>query len=521
MRLPRCGLLLLLSSVAVAWPGDHLTDSGHGAVASASPQQPAPVHGGRLVRVLSTGPDSLDPARAVASETDRILANIYEGLVGADTAGRIVPRLAERFEVAPDGLTYTFHLRRGVKFHNGRELVADDVKFTFERLMAPETRYKRMGDWQAVQAVEVLDPHTVVIRLKEPYSPFLAALADPGASIVPREAVATLATAPVGTGPFRFVEWVQESHVRLRRFDGYWDAPGPYLDEVIFRFVPDPAAALAAFLAGDADVVGISPDQVPLLRAPGARPSRLVSGPANVVQVLALNQARPPWNKLEVRQAVAHAVNRQQLIEAVSQGRAKPLYSGLTPENAYYAALENPYPYDPVKARQLLTRAGYPDGLQATLVVPSVYELHVQTAQVLQQQLARAGIRLQIQLVDWARWLSEVYTGEQYDATIIGFTGKLDPHPELSRYHSRYPRNFVNFADPDYDRLVDEAVRTADFERRRELYARAQRILAEKLAAIFLVDPPMLVAVAADVYGWEIYPNYVDELRTVFRTGTR
>lgn len=521
MGLTRWRTAVFMVLLAVAWPGLQ-PGKGEAAVTGAvSRGQPPPARGGRLARVLSTGPDSLDPARAVASETDRILNNIYEGLVGVDARGRIVPRLAESFEVAPDGLAYTFHLRRGVRFHNGRPLAADDVKFSFERLMAPETRYKRIDEWRAVRSVETPDPQTVVIRLREPYAPFLAALADPSASVVPREAVATLATAPVGTGPFRFVEWVQESHLRLRRFEDYWDAPRPYLDEVVFRFIPDPAAAVTAFLAGDVDVVGVLPDQLPLLQSPGARPSRLVTGPANVVQVLALNHARPPWNKLEVRQAVAYAVDRQQLIDAVSQGRAVPLYSGLTPENEYFVPLDNPYPYDPARARELLARAGYPDGVRATLVVPSVYEFHVQTAQVLQQQLAKAGIRLQIQLVDWARWLSEVYAGEQYEATIIGFTGKLDPHPELLRYHSRYGRNFVNFSDPEYDRLVDEAVRTADLSRRRQLYARAQRVLAEKVAAVFLVDPQVLLAVAADVYGWEIYPNYVDDLRSVYRTGAR
>lgn len=518
MHLGRRGLWVAMAGLVVA---GCLGRAGGAASGSPEAVPPEPVHGGRLVRVLSTGPDSLDPAKAVASETDRILANLYDGLLGADEQGRLVPRLAERYEVSADGLTYTFFLRRGVRFHNGREMTSDDVRFTFERLLDPATRYKRAADWQAVQAVQTPDPYTVVVRLSRPYAPFLAALADPSASIVPREAVETLATRPVGTGPFRFVEWVQESHVRLRRFDGYWDAPRPYLDEVIFRFIPDPAAALAAFLAGDADVVDISPDRVALLQAPGARPSRVVSGPANVVQILALNQARSPWDQLPVRRAVAHAIDRRELISVISEGRAKPLYSGLTPENAYFVPLDDPYPHDPAEARRLLSEAGYPDGVRATLVVPSVYEFHVQTAQLIQQQLARVGIRLEIQLVDWARWLAEVYAGEQYDATIIGFTGKLDPHPELSRYHSSYARNFVNFADPDYDRVIDEAVRTADPQQRRELYAEAQRILADRLAAIFLVDPTLTLTVAADVHGWAIYPHYIDDLRTVYRASGR
>lgn len=474
-----------------------------------------------MVRVLPANPDTLDPARAVASETDRILNNVYEGLLAADSHGRIVPRLAQSYTISPDGLTYTFRLRRGVRFHNGREMTAGDVKFSFERLMAPETQYSRISDWKPVQSVEAPDPHTVVIRLKAPYAPFLAAVADPRASVVPQEAVPTLATRPVGTGPFRFVEWVQESHVRLRRFEGYWDGPRPYLDEVVFRFIPDPAAAVAAFLAGDVDVVGVEPQQLPLLQAPGARPARIVNAPTNLVQVLALNQARRPWDDLRVRQAVAHAIDRDQLIQAVAEGRATPLYSGLTPENGYYAPLSNPYPHDVAKARRLLGEAGYPNGVQATLVVPSVYEFHVLTAQVLQQQLARAGVRLQIQLVDWARWLSEVYAGENYDATIIGFTGKIDPHTELIRYHTRYGRNFVNFSDPEYDRLIDEAERAVGLEQRQTLYARAQQILAEKLAAIYLMDPQTLLALSTDVHGWEIYPNYVDDLRTVFRTAPR
>ncbi len=259
-------LFVALSSTVVAGcrpaPAQPTMAPGSGAsTAAPSPTPGTPQRGGTLVVAVAADPDGLDPHKTVAAATFQITRNIYDTLVQTDEKGRIVPDLALSWAPSADGLTWTFTLRQGVRFHNGRTMTAADVKYSFERLLAPETASPRAKDFAVIKSIAAPDDKTVVFELKSPSAAFLSNLAYGWAAIVPQEAAATLRDHPVGTGPFQFVEWVKDSHVALKRFDGYFLPGVPYLDAATFRVITDPAARMAALRAGEVDVIPELPAQ--------------------------------------------------------------------------------------------------------------------------------------------------------------------------------------------------------------------------------------------------------------------
>ena len=474
-----------------------------------------PQSGGHLVVGVPIEPDTFDPHKAVAAAAKEIDFNIYQGLVSFDTEGRIIPCLADSWNISEDGTVYTFRLREGVFFHNGRALTSDDVIYSLERIRDEATGYPL--SWpKNIEALTSWENGRIRIELKEPYAPFLSELAD--AAIIPAEAVASLAAKPVGTGPFRMVEWVTGQHVRLERFDDYWEAGLPYLDSVTFRIIPDPSTAIINLKAGAVHAIPrLSPDVAWEVEAsPGLK---LLQGPMNVVQLMALNQAREPFTDQRIRQVINYAIDKDLLIEGAAWGFGSKLGSNMSPVmEAYYTDLSDYYPYDPVKAKTLMAAAGYPDGFTVTLSLPASYDLHVKTGEMVAAMLAEVGIRAEIELVEWGTWLERIYTKRDYDMTIVGFTGKLDPHTVLSRYESDYARNFCNFRNREYDILIQEGLRITDVARRQEIYRRCQEILAEEAVAVYIMDPNDLVAMRENVSGWRYYPKYVDDMRYVHFT---
>jgi len=472
-----------------------------------------PSYGGHLVVAVPVDPDTFDPHKAVAAATEEIEFNIYQGLVSFDQEGRIIPCLAESWEVSEDGRVYTFLVRKGVLFHNGRELTASDVIFSLERVKDDATGFPLSWPKRMVE-IAAVDERTVRITLDEPYAPFLSELVD--AAIIPPEAAGDLATRPVGTGPFRMVEWVHGSHIELERFEDYWEEGVPYLDRVTFRIIPDPATAILNLKAGTIHVIPrLSADVAWDVEATAGL--KLIEGPMNAVQLMALNWDREPLSDKRVRQAINHAIDKDLLIEGAAWGYGTKLGSNMSPVmESYYVELSDFYQYDPQRAKALLAEAGYPNGFEVTLSLPSSYDLHVKTGEMVAAMLAEVGIRVRIELVEWGTWLDRIYTKRDYDMTIVGLTGKLDPHTVLSRYESSYARNFTNFRSDEYDKLIEEGLRSSDFARRQEIYRRCQEILAEEAAAVFIMDPSDLVAMRENVSGWRFYPKYVDDLRYVY-----
>jgi len=473
-----------------------------------------PSLGAGLVVAVSTEPPSLDPTTNAAAVIDFLLHhNLYENLVQVDAQGELHGQIAHSWEVSQDGLAYTFHLRPGVRFHDGTPCDAEAVRESFLRLLDPATAVPHPEYFGNITQVEVLDTLSVRFVLKEPDPAFLPTLALGDAVVTPVSA--DLSTRPVSTGPFRFSKWRPGDRLVLERNSDYYLPGIPKLDRVEFRFIPDPAAQLAALRAGDVDLVAeLAPEIAVGLKGDPA--FRVVSGPQNLVQILAVNTARPPFSELQVRQALAHAVDREEVIELVSFGFGTPIGSHIPPGTPYCADMTWLYPHDPDRARELLREAGYPDGFPATLTLPENYPFHVRTGEVIAAQLAQVGIRATIALVDWPTWLERVYAQADYDLTVIGHTWKLDPAPMLVGYGPDRPDYYFRrgWGDPELDQLLSLGESILDEEARRAIYTVCQYLIARDAVNVFIQDPHRILAMRGGVTGVEVYPLYVLDLTT-------
>jgi peptide/nickel transport system substrate-binding protein len=471
-----------------------------------------------LIVAVPDEPPSLDPTVNASAAIDQILQqNVYEGLVQVTPAGAIEPALADSFEISPDGRTYTFFLRKGVVFHDGSPFTADDVVATFLRDMAPGNAHPHPEYYTYVEKIEASDSYTVIFRMSQVDTSFLSLLALGDSVILPEEYPETLALHPIGTGPFRFLGWTMGESLRLERFSDYYLPYEGLIETVVFRFIPDSATAYAALLAGDVDLLAKVPAELAIGVADDQR-FVTIAGPQNLVQMMAINKERIPFSDLRVRQAMAHAVDRIAIIDGTMFGYGIPLGSHMTPASPYYVDLTGLYPHDLAVARRLLADAGYPDGFTATLTLPQNYEIHVRTGEILTDQLAQIGINLRIDVIEWGQWLSRVYGQADYDLTVIGHVGKLDPAAMLSDYGPGcegyyYRRGYRNAT---LDTLLEEGRRTVDETRRWEIYAQAQEIIARDVVNLFIQDPYQIFIARQGVQGLETYPIYLIDLTHLF-----
>jgi peptide/nickel transport system substrate-binding protein len=450
---------------------------------------------------VSTEPPGLDLTATPASATAAVVFyNIQEALVKVDRNGRLVPWLAERWHTT-DHRNYTFFLKRGVRFHHGRELKAADVRFVFERAMDPATRHPYPRYYEAIGDIIVRDDYTITFALKHVNPSFLLNLARQGSVIYPREAVDTLKSAPVGTGPFRFGEWVRGDRIVLVRNPDY-HVPGlPRLDRVVFRFIPDPNAALAALKAGDVDasLFGLGPEHVADLRR-DPRFTVIVGDTTNDV-IMAMNNSRKPYTDVRVRRAVTHAIDKAEVLKGAMFGMGKILGSNVDPLNPYYLDLAHAMPYDPARARKLLAEAGYPHGFETVLKVAPQYYYTVRTAEIIADQLARVGIKVRIEQIEWGQWLSRVFREADYDLTIIGHAESWD----IANYAN--PKYYFRYDSPRFQELYRKSEATLDDKVRRELYAQMQRLLVADAPVVFLYMHPRLAVAKKGVQGlWQHLP---------------
>ena len=458
-----------------------------------------PERGGSLTIAVSAEPPVMDPTASTSQEIARMLYdNVLQGLVKFNVRGQVVPALAESWSVAPDGLTYTFRLRRGVRFHDGSSFTARDVVFKFERARTPGSGHVQTQYYQDIDRIEAPDPYTVVFRLKQPNAELLFNLARPESVIGPAGRVQEQQTHPVGTGPFRFVAWDRGVGVRLERFDGYYVAGLPYLDRVTFRFLPDPNAQLAALRAGDIDVIGygLSPENAVTLRSDPR--FRVVAGGSTVEVVAGMNNSRPPFNDVRVRRAIQHAVNRDELVQGVMLGMGTKIGSHRSPVESCYVDLSNAYPYDPERARTLLREAGYGPGnpLRFTFTLPAPYEYARRLGEALAAQLARVGVEARLEVVEWSTWLSRVFRGADYQMTIIGHSEPND----VNIYAN--PNYYFRYDSPRFRSAYEEYLRTSDPQRACQLMEQLQRILVEDAVNVWLINLPSVAAMRREVTGW-------------------
>jgi len=457
---------------------------------------------------LATEPVTFDPLNPANTADGRsILFNVFEGLVRPDSTGALIPAVAESYSI--DGLVYTFTLREGIRFGNGRELRPADVVFSINT--AANAGFPGLG---RIERVEVSGPREVRITLSELDPEFLPYLT---VGIVPEDNPDRERN-PIGSGPFMIEHYAPQQFLRLARNPHYRINGVPALDRVTIVFVAGSDALITGLLGGNIDGASVTGAMLARLN-----PDNFDMFPwfSNTVQLLALNNARAPFNDIRVRQAINYAIDVPRIIETAFHGHGQPSGSPVIPglARAYDDSLRDPFPRDMDRARQLLSESGHPNGFSLEITVPSAFTMHVDTAQVIVHQLAQVGIRATIRLVDWGTWLSEVYRNRNYQATIISLDARtVSPRSFLFRYVSDSERNFINFNSPDFDRVFREALVEASEERRTALYREAQRIISENAASVFIQDILGFRVFARGRFGGVVnYPVFVMDFASMYR----
>ncbi|HZW48529.1 MAG TPA: ABC transporter substrate-binding protein [Bacillota bacterium] len=454
--------------------------------------------------------DSLDPHRSAATGTQEVMLNVFTGLISTTTQGEIVPDLAVSITPSDDLLTYTAVLRTDVVFHNGQTMTSADVKYSFDRLRGKTEDQKEAlsSTFNVISSIETPDAKTVIFHLSNIDVSFPSKLM---VAVIPKDSGPQQATQPIGAGPFKFVSYTPGVGLSIAKNEAYYGKL-PALDLVDFRIYTDSNTGFLALQTGEVDIMNITLDQ-----CSSVDPAKIniLETPQNMVQLMALNLDVPAFAKLQVRQALNYAVNKTEIITMLGPGSPQ-LDTNFSPLMASYynKDTEGYYSYDPAKAISLLAEAGESD-LQFTVKVPSVYKFHMDTALLIQAQLAAVGVTMVIEPIEWTTWLDEVYSQASYEATIIGLTGKLDPDAILGRYASDFNRNFYHYNSAAYDTLIAEARSTADVSTRKQLYAEAQMMLTTDAAALYIMDPCLYRAVNHRLSGLETYPIGFIDMKTV------
>ena len=475
-----------------------------------------PVKGGEItVGIAQDLDDSLDPHQTVAAGTREVLFNIFEGLVKPNSDGEMIPAVAEKYTLSEDGTTYTFTLREGVKFHNGQTVTAEDVVYSINRCAAvPEGQEKPLvAAFSAVKSVEALDEKTVAVTIAQRDLEFISYMT---AAIIPAD-YENQDTAPVGTGPFKFVSRTPQQDFVMERFEDYWGAPA-WLDKVTYKICENADALVMNLNGGSIDLCAhLTSAQASQLN----QNFQVLEGTMNLVQAIYLNNQAKPFDNQLVRQALCYAIDRQGIMDMVADGHGTAVGSSIYPAFTKYflPELVDKYPHDVAKAKELLAQAGYPDGFDMTISVPNNYQPHMDTAEVVAEQLREAGINVTIQPVEWSTWLDTIYNGRQVQATVVGVdAANMTARAMLERFTSDYGKNFINYNNPAYDALFQQAINAQDEATQTDLYKQMEAMLADTAANVYIQDLCDLVAMRQDLGGLKFYPIYVLDLSTVYLT---
>ncbi|MEM9268078.1 MAG: ABC transporter substrate-binding protein [Pseudomonadota bacterium] len=387
-------------------------------------------------------PPHLDPTGAAAAAIDEVVyANIYEGLTRFGADGAILPALAQSWEISEDGLSYVFTLRDGVTYHSGAEMTAADVKFSLDRARADDSTNAQKALFATIDSVNVVDDVTVEITLTAPTGALLFNLAWGDAVIVDESYTEAEKTEPNGTGPFKFLEWVKGDRIEIVRNPDYWGEPVA-LEAATFKFISDPTAAFAAMMAGDIDAFPVfpAPENLPQFEADPR--FNVIVGSTEGETILSTNNLQPPFDDVRVRKALAHAIDRQAIIDGAMFGYGTPIGTHFAPHNPAYVDLTAGSNYDPELAKQLLAEAGFADGFTTTLKLPPPSYAR-RGGEIIASQLRAVGIETEISNLEWAQWLEEVFRGKDYGLTIVSHTEPMD---------------IGIYARPDYYFQYDDAV---------------------------------------------------------------
>ena len=452
-------------------------------------------------------PPGLDPTAGAAAAIGEVTHyNIFEGLTKINEDFSVTPLLAEKWTFSPDLKTLSFTLRSDVKFQDGEPFSSKDVKFSFERYATKESTNKDEAFFASIESIETPDPTTVVLKFKEPSFEALFHLGFNTAVIIDAKSAADEATNPIGTGPYKLSSWTKGSSITLDRWDGYRDAAKVPIEHATFRFISDPAAAVAAMLAGDVDAFPRFANVQALDQFSKDPRFQVLVGGTEGKTILAVNNKRKPLDDVRVRRAIAYAIDRKAIIDGAQNGLGAPIGSHLTPNDPGYVDLTGMYPHDAAKAKALLKEAGVTTPLQLSLILPPPPYAR-QGGEIIAAQLAEVGIEAKIQDVEWAQWLSGVYKDKNYDLTIISHVEPLD----IGIYAN--PNYYFQYDSQAFRDIYAKVTAAPDLAAYKEALGEAQRKIAEDSVNAFLFQLSNVTVADSKLKGlWKNAPIFVNDL---------
>ena len=460
-----------------------------------------PQKGGSLVVCQPAEPPGLDPTGNTAAAIDRVVySNIYEGLIKVNENGEYVPGLATSWEVSEDGLTYTFHLRQGVTFHNGEPFNAEVAAWNLKRAMSEESVNPHPEYFRGIKNMATPDDQTLVLTLSSVDALFIPHLAEGDAVMLPMEGYEQAKSKPVGTGPFLFSKWVRGDRVEMVKNPDYWNPELPYLNAVTFKFIGDPSAQVAALKAGDIDIIGYvaAPESAMALEKDPR--FKVYAGSTTGEVIMSTNNQAEPFDDKLVRQAMAYAIDRQTVVDLVMFGYGTPIGSHWSPATPYYKDLTGKFPHDPGKAKALLAEAGYPDGFEAVIKLPAIYSYSKRAGEVIADMLGEVGIDLDIEIVEWGQWIERIFKKKEYQLTMIGHIEPWD----IGIYAN--PDYYFQYDSQEFRDTYAQALLASSEEAKTKWFGRCQEIIAEDAVNGYLFSAPSLPVMKAEVMNW--WKNY-------------
>ncbi len=462
-----------------------------------------------LGMVLEPAP-GLDPTVASAAAIGQVVHyNILEGLTKIHMDGSVTALLAESWSIDPDGKVYTFKLRKGVKFHDGEDFDASDVKFSFERAKAEgSTNKAKKAVFDNISRIDTPDPQTVILVLNQADGNFLFRMGENTAVILDPKSAATTATKPVGTGPFKLEDWKKGSSITLTRAETYRNPAAVRLKKAVFRFINDPAAQVAALLAGDIDAMPLFGAPQSLKQFQNDKRFSVEIGGTEGKTIVSINNRKKPFDDVRVRRAIAAAIDRKAVIDGAMEGFGAPIGSHMVPSDAGYLDLTKVNPYDPEKSKALLKEAGVATPLNVTLTLPPPQYAR-KGGEIVAAQLAKVGIVAKIENVEWAQWLSGPFKGN-FDLTIISHVEPLD----FDRYAD--PAYYWGYDSKAYRDLFAQYNGTADAKRRLKILGDLQKQLANDSVNAYLFQLPQFAVSRKPLKGlWTSSPIFATDLSAV------
>ncbi|MFK8075583.1 MAG: ABC transporter substrate-binding protein [Granulosicoccus sp.] len=455
-------------------------------------------------------PPNLDPTGGAAAAIDEVVyANIFEGLTRFGPDGSVKPALAASWSIENDGTRYVFSLQSGVTFHDGAAFSAEDVKFSVDRAMAEDSTNAQKGLFANIDSVEVIDDNTVAINLKQADGSLLFNLAWGDAIVLDSATAENTATQPVGTGPFVFDKWVQGDRIEIVKNDSYWGTPAK-LDKATFKFISEPTAAYAAILAGDLDAFPNYPAPENLAQLDADPRYSVVLGSTEGETILSTNNAKAPFDDVRVRKALAHAINRGEIIDGAMFGYGTPIGTHFAPHNPAYVDLVSNSAYDPDMAKALLKEAGHEAGLTVSLKLPPPAYAR-RGGEIIAAQLRDVGITAEIENLEWAQWLEQVFKGKDFNLTIVSHTEPMD----IGIYAN--PDYYFQYDNAEIQTLMEAFGVETDPDKRTAMLQQAQRMISDDYVNGYLFQLAKTGVANTKIQGlWENSPTQANDLTAVY-----